>query len=63
MNQLYKSGGQNIEASVLVLVSPKKIQDWFPLGLTRFISLQSKDFQESSPTPQFKSIICDIILL
>ena len=42
MNQLYKTGGQSIGASVLVLVSPKKIQDWFPLGLTRFISLQSK---------------------
>ena len=27
-----------------------------PLGLTGLISLQSRDFQESSPTPQFKSI-------
>ena len=27
-----------------------------PLGLTGLISLQSGDFQESSPTPQFKSI-------
>ena len=33
-----------------------KIQDWFPLGLTGLISLQSKDSQESSPTPQFKNI-------
>ena len=32
------------------------IQGWFPLGLTGLISLQSKDSQESSPTPQFKSI-------
>ena len=32
------------------------IQDWFPLGLTGWISLQSKGLQESSPTPQFKSI-------
>ena len=33
------------------------IQDWFPLGLTGLIFLQSKgDSQESSPTPQFKSI-------
>ena len=31
-------------------------QGWFPLGLTGFISLQSSDCQESSPTPQFKSI-------
>ena len=29
---------------------------WFPLGLTGLISLQSRDSQESSPTPQFKSI-------
>ena len=34
------SGGQNIEASVSVL--PMNIQDWFPLGWTGFISLQSK---------------------
>ena len=32
------------------------IQNWFPLGWTGWISLQSKDSQESSPTPQFKSI-------
>ena len=36
------------------------IQDWFPLGLTGLISLQSnmspRDSQESSPIPQFKSI-------
>ena len=32
------------------------IHNWFPLGLTDWISLQSKGLQESSPTPQFKSI-------
>ena len=31
------------------------IQDWFPLGRTDWISLQSKGLSESSPTPQFKS--------
>ena len=30
---------------------PMNIQDWFPLGLTGL-----RDSQESSPTPQFKSI-------
>ena len=36
---------------------PMNIQDWFPLGLTGLISLQSKGtLKESSPTPQFKSI-------
>ena len=34
------SGGQSIGASVSVL--PMNIQDWFPLGLTGLISLQSK---------------------
>ena len=31
-------------------------QDWPHLGWTGWISLQSRDSQESSPTPQFKSI-------
>ena len=33
-----------------------EFQDWFPLGWTGWISLQSKGLSESSPTPQFKSI-------
>ena len=37
-------------------VFPMNIQDWFSLRWTDFISLQSKDSQESSPIPQFKSI-------
>ena len=37
----------------------KNIQDWFPLGLTGWISLQSKGSQETSPTPQY--IILHII--
>ena len=40
MSQLFPSGGQSIEASALVL--PMNIQDWFPLGLTSWISLHSK---------------------
>ena len=39
MSQLFASGGQSIGASALVL--PMNIQDWFPLGLTGLISLQS----------------------
>ena len=37
-------------------VLPMNIQDWFPLGLTALISCNLRDSQESSPTPQFKSI-------
>ena len=39
MSWLFASGGQNIGASTSVLLM--NIQDWFPLGLTDFISLQS----------------------
>ena len=38
MSQLFPSGGQSTGASVL----PMNIQDWSPLGWTRWISLQSK---------------------
>ena len=34
--------GQSIEASASPSVLPKNIQDWFPLGWTGLISLQSK---------------------
>ena len=37
------------------------IQDWFPLGWTGWISLQPRDSQESSPTPQFKSINSSVL--
>ena len=40
MSQLIVSGGQCIGASASV--PPMNIQDWFPLGLTGSISLQSK---------------------
>ena len=42
MSQLFESGGQIIGASSSVSVLPMNIQDWFPLGLTGLISLQSK---------------------
>ena len=41
MNQLFESGGQSIGASASTSVLPMNIQDWFPLGWTGFISLQS----------------------
>ena len=42
MNQLFASGGQSIGVSASTSVLPKNIQDWFPLGWTGWISLQSK---------------------
>jgi len=42
MSQFFASGGQSIEATASASVLPMSIQDWFPLGLTGLISLQSK---------------------
>ena len=42
MNQLFASGGQNIEVSASASILPMNIQDWSPLGWTGWISLQSK---------------------
>ena len=56
MNQFFASGGQSIGVSASTSVLPINIQDWFPLGLTGWISLQPRHSQKSSPTPQFKSI-------
>jgi len=42
MSQFFESGGQSIRISALASVLPMSIQDWFPLGLTGLISLQSK---------------------
>ena len=41
-SQLFVSGGQSIGASASVSVLPVNIQDWYPLGWTGWISLQSK---------------------
>ena len=42
MSQFFTSGGQSIGASASASLPPMNIQDWFPLGLTGLISLQSK---------------------
>ena len=42
MSQLFTSGGQRIGLSASASVLPMNIQDWFPLGLTCWISLPSK---------------------
>ena len=56
MSQFFTSSGQSIGVSASASVLPVNIQGWFPLGWTGWISLQARDSQESSPTPQFKSI-------
>ena len=42
MSQLFTWGGQSIGISASASVLPMNIQDWFPLGWTLWISLQSK---------------------
>ena len=41
-SQFFVSGGQSIGISALVSVLPMIIQDWFPLGWTGWIFLQSR---------------------
>ena len=43
VNWLFASGGQSIGASASASVLAMNIQDWFPLGWTGLISLQSKE--------------------
>ena len=42
MSQFFTSGGQSIGVSASASFLPMSIQDWFPLGFTGSISLQSK---------------------
>jgi len=44
MSQFFTSGGQTIGVLASASVLPMNVQDWFPLGLTGWISLQSKGF-------------------
>ena len=47
MSQFFASGGQGTEVSASASVLAMNIQDWFPLGLTALISLQSKGTRKS----------------
>ena len=48
LSQFFASGGQSIGVSVSASVLPMNIQDWFPLGWTGWISLQSKGLSRVS---------------
>ena len=56
MSQFFVSGGQSIGISASASVLPVNIQDWFPLGWTGWISLQSKGLSRVFSNTQFKSI-------
>ena len=62
VSQLFPSGGYSIGASFSASVLPMNIQGWFPLGFDWFDLLcYPRDFQESSPAPQFKSIDSSVL--
>ena len=54
MSRLFASDGQCIGASTSVLLM--NIQSWFPWDCLVWSPCSPRDSQESSPTPQFKSI-------
>ena len=53
----------NTGASASASVLPMNIQDWFPLGLTGWISLQSKGLSRVFSTPQIESINSSVLSL
>ena len=55
MSQDFTSGAQSIGVSPSSSVLPVNIQDWFPLGWTGWISLQSKRLSRVFSTPLFKT--------
>ena len=56
MSQLFTWGGQGTGASGLASFLPKKSQGWSPSEWMVGSPWSPRDSQESSPTPQFKSI-------
>ena len=61
MSQLFTSGGQRIGVSASTSVLPMNTQDWLPLGWLVGSPCSPRDSQESSPTPQFKSINSSVL--
>ena len=60
MSHLFASGSQSIRVSASASVLPMNIQDWFPLGWTGWISLQSKGLSRvfSNTTVQKHQLFC-----
>ena len=63
MSWLFVSGGQRIGVLASASVLPMNIQDWFPLGLTDWSTCNPRDSQQSSPAPQYESIISSVLSL
>ena len=57
LSQFFTSGGQRIGFSASASVLPMNIQDWFPLGWTSWISLQSKGLSSLPQQDSSKAFI------
>ena len=62
MSQFFASGGQSVGVSASTSALPVNIQDWFPLGLTGLISLQSDWLVWFLPWNLLKNIILSLHL-
>ena len=60
VTQFFTSGGQSIGVSASTSVLPMNLRDWFPLGWTGWISLQSKGLSRvfSNTTVQKHQFFC-----
>ena len=65
MSQFFTLDGRSIGVLTSASVLPMNIQDWFPLGWTGWISLQSKGFSRvfSNTTVQKHQFFCDQLSL
>ena len=65
ISQLFAFGRQNIGVSASTSVLPVNTQDWFPLGWTGWISLQSKGLSRvfSNTTVQKHQFFCTQLFL
>ena len=57
MSQFFTSSGQSIRVSASASVLPTNIWDWFPLGLTNWIALQSKGLSRRLQNSSKSSIL------
>ena len=61
VSRLFTSGGQSNGTSASASVLPVNIQDWSPLRSPLGSPCSPRDSQESSPTPQLKSINSSVL--
>ena len=63
VSQFFASGGQSIGVSASASVFPMDIQDWLPLGLTSWISLQPRELSRVFSNTTVQSINSSVLSL